>query len=77
MKKTFKISESFSHFQRKLAGKKIVVTCDRSKFVSISVTVRSVAGVALKKLGAWGRGPARPKKIYITGAEPNVCISLK
>jgi hypothetical protein len=30
------------------------------------------AGVALKKLGAWGRGPARPKKIYITGAEITV-----
>jgi hypothetical protein len=44
MKKTFKISESFLTFTRKLAGKKIVVTCDRSKFVSISVTVRSVAG---------------------------------
>jgi hypothetical protein len=43
MKKTFKISESFLTFTRKLAGKKIVVTCDRSKFVSNSVTVRSVA----------------------------------
>ena len=43
MKKTFKISESFSHFHKKISGQKIVVTCDRSKFVSISVTVRSVA----------------------------------